>query len=321
MPATQRQREASEGRSLLSRRLARCVVLAGGTIAAWLLASGIASATDAMTVQDPPAPGSSLPSTGSTASTAGGSLVGGLAESGGVPAGQVHQTYGALPAIVAPQPAPMEPAHLPGSAAAHAGQALGPATAPAALPVPAALPIGFGVPGGLAFPRLPEFPGLRGLPELSGVGAPVVTGPRPGQVNPIILPSGDGDRPHSGGALAALPAVAADATTVPAAPTPSAPTDLATVGTPSAATPEPAGAGQIGHAGQTGPGRDAPAGGLPCAPPPALPASAPGAASAATTAVDSAFAATPVQGTPARAPRHAPTSTTSIADQPGSTPD
>ena len=281
MPAAQRQRQASEGSPLFHRRLARCVVLAGGTIAAWLLASGIASATDAMGVQDPHPSGSSL------LSDHGGLLFGSGASSGarGVANRVTSDVASAVPPVLADQRALPELDRLPA-----------PADARAAHPTPVAFPFELGLPGGLA------------LPGQHGRGTPPVSGPPTRHAPPIIPPSGDA--PYAGQAVATLPAVAADVFPGSVARTSSAPTDL-TPGTrpASAATPEHHDEG-------------APTGGLPCPPPPASPTPATGVPATAMSAVVTAPSGASARGwTHARAPRHGPIATSSIADRPGSTPD
>lgn len=269
MPAPQRQREASEGSSPLRRHLTRCAVLAGGALAAWLLASGVASATETTAVENTTAPAFSTLGDG-----------GWLLDDPTGTGTPLAQALAEVSAVVAGQPALPELDQL---------------------AAPVVLPIEIGLPGEL------------GLPSLPGPGEPPHADPPAEHVRPIILPGGDDQQPHSGQAVAAVPAVAADVAPRPAARTSSVPVDLVAGARPtSAATPEH-------HEGLP----VAPADGPLCFPlsaPPAPPV--PTTPAGAVGAVAAVPANAPVSGsTHVCAPRRGPTSTRTTSDQPGTTPD
>ena len=273
-------RDAGEAMPLLRRRLARCLVLAGGAIAAWLLASGVASAAEADT-GDAPAATVAIPAfTVPASSLPGGSVLDGLDGSALTADAPLAGALAGVAAVLADQ---------------HATDwsALGELPAPFGWSAPLEFPAGIELPGAIALPGLPN---LGALPTVR----------LPAHPRPITPPSGDRHQP---GLVAAHPAVAADAAPVPAVRT-STPTGLAGAGSgpASAATPD------------RGSTPFAPIQERPCLPSPALPA--PTAGAGGVSAVETAQDAGPITGwLYIRAPRRGPTAVSSIAEQPGTTPD
>ena len=286
MTAAEPVREAGEAMSSLGRQLARCLVLAAAAVAAWLLASGVASAADT----DPADTDPVQPAT---------SLLDGDADVDDVVAVLDEQT-------------PADPS------------VLGELASPAALPSPFALPGSAALPGSEALPSLMALPGsaqlpvpmrlpvdvepatgVVALPDLTSSGElPLVRPPAHGR--PFALPTGDREL----GMVAASPAVAADAPSPAPVPartwTTFAGRDIRPA---SAATPAPLTGTSPAPAHQ------------PCLPSPSMPAHAAGAAASAGTVVTVASAGSSGRRLPVGGPPGGPIRVRPVAEQPGTTPD
>jgi hypothetical protein len=309
VPGARGRGEAGGARSPLRRQVVRCVLLAGGVITAWLLASGVASADEVAAMEDATAPGSSP-------LVDGGRSLDRTAGSGAT----LVRVAADVSAVTADGSAPPGQDRLPEPPAPSVefGFAGG-----FGLPTPPRW-VTAGSPSSPMWPTQPSLPVWPVLPELPGPVELPLPGLPAGHVRPIIPPGGDGVRPSSGTTVAAVPAVAADVAPRQMARISSAPVGLVAGARPtSAATPAPPNTPAPHNIPATPVAPTMPAQGLPCLPPSALPASpAPavtGGTSSAATAVsaDTAVAASAHE----RAPGHAPTSTWSIPDQPGTTPD